>query len=134
MSTGLVRFVYRPFPVLGEESIRAAEAAECAAEQGLFWAFHDAVFSFAPAAPVGGYSDGNLKGYALQIGVDRVQFDACFDERRYKSRIEASLSEGRDLGVRSTPTIFINDRRLDGLRDYAEYRRIIEEEASNYDE
>ncbi len=131
---GLVRFVFRHFPVLGEESVMTAEAAECAAEQGKFWEYHNAVFNFAPIAQIGGYSNGNLKGYALQIGLDREQFDTCFDERRFRSRIDTAVSQGRALGVRSTPTIFINDQRLDGLRDYREYRQVIESElAKNHE-
>ena len=80
---GKVRFVYRRLAILGEQSVSASQAAECAREQGKFWEYHDRLFaSQGPFA----FATGNLKRYAKDLGLDPIAFNQCFDTPRRSTR------------------------------------------------
>ena len=128
METGQVRFVYRHVAFLGPESVRAAEASECAGEQGRFWEYHDTLFDNWEGENVGAFSDTKLVRFARFSGVDTQSFISCLESERYRRRVQDDTRAARELGVRSTPTIFVNGRRVDGLQDYSTYRQIIDEE------
>ena len=70
VSTGRIRFVFRHYPFIGEESFRAAEGTECAADQGKFWEYHDIVFENWKGVNEGHFSDDKLKGFARTLGLD----------------------------------------------------------------
>src|SRR3972149_5050052 len=71
---GKVRFVCRHLAILGRPSVAAAQAADCAGEQGKFWEYHDRLFaSQGPFA----LTNGRLKGYAGEVGLDAGVFDQC---------------------------------------------------------
>jgi len=89
--TGLVRFEYKNFAFLGPESTAAAEASECAAEQGMFWAYHDTIFLNHEGENVGTYSDPALKNYATALGLDQDQFDDCLDSREYRTNVHRNI-------------------------------------------
>ena len=125
VSTGQIRFVFRHFPFLGEESFRAAEATECAADQNKFWEFHDTVFENWKGVNEGRFSDDNLKGFASLLQLDRAAFDSCLDSGKYRGKVEADLRLGERLGVYSTPTLFVNRRKVEPA-SYDELARIIE--------
>ena len=112
VDTGRIRFVFRHFPFIGEESFRAAEATECAADQNKFWEYHDTVFENWQGANEGHFSDDNLKLFAGSLQLDRGAFDACLDGRKYLGKIEADLRRGEQLGVQGTPSLFINGKML----------------------
>ncbi len=125
VSTGQIRFVFRHFPFLGEESFRAAEATECAADQNKFWEFHDTVFENWKGVNEGRFSDDNLKGFASLLQLDRAAFDSCLDSGKYRGKVEADLRLGERLGVYSTPTLFVNRRKVEPA-SYDELAQIIE--------
>jgi protein-disulfide isomerase len=128
LDTGKVRFVWRPLPVLGNESMRAAEAAECAREQGKFWEYHDMLYDNWGGVNQGAFSDFNLKRFAQQLGLETQTFNACFDTRRYFARLQEEVKAARLLGIQSVPSLFINTQRFEGLRDYSVYKSAIEQE------
>lgn len=123
-----MRFVYRHFPFLGEESVWAAEASECAAEQGRFWEYHDRLYAEWRGEGSGAYTKDNLKLYASQLGLDTQVFNACIDSDRYRERVLAERDAGRSQGVTSTPTLFVNDRMVVGNQPFDVFRSVIEEE------
>jgi protein-disulfide isomerase len=125
VSTGQVRFVYRHFAFLGPESVRAAEATECAAEQGMFWEYHDTLFENWAGENRGAFSDANLERFARNIDLNEEQFSQCMEERRYLPRVEADIDAARGADVRSTPTIFINGEHIGALQTYEDYRQAI---------
>ena len=101
VSTGQIRFVFRHFPFLGEESFRASEATECAADQNKFWEFHDTVFENWKGVNEGRFSDDNLKGFASLLQLDRAAFDSCLDSGKYRGKVESTC--GLERGWASTP-------------------------------
>ncbi len=129
VNTGRIRFVYRHYPFIGRESFRAAEATECAGDQDKFWEFHDTVFENWKGMNEGHFSDDNLKGFASTLGLDRTSFDACLDDGKHRARVAADLKEGEDRGVRGTPALFLNGRRVQPT-SYDELARLIEAEVA----
>ncbi len=125
VETGKIRFVFRHFPFIGEESFRAAEATECAADQNKFWEYHDTVFENWKGANEGHFSDDNLKLFASSLQLDRGPFDACFDSRKYLGKVEADLRRGEQLGVQGTPSLFLNGEML-APTSYEELLQLIE--------
>lgn len=107
-----MRFVYRDFPIasLHEQATKAAEAGECAHVQGKFWALHDKIFQNAPAITV-----PELKQYAKEVGLSTAVFDACLDSGQYTQEVQSDLADGASLGVRGTPTWFINGHKIEGV-------------------
>lgn len=92
-------------PHLGPESLDAALAAECAADQGAFFPYHDALYERQSPA---GFSSAVIMDAARTVGLDIEAFAPCFVERRHVDRIEANFARADALGIRSTPSVFIN--------------------------
>ena len=125
METGKARFVYRHFIVISENSLIAAMATECAAEQDLFWEFHDAIFDNWDEARGSGFSVAWLRETADSLELDSAEFDECMQGERAFERVRASHFDGVDRGVNGTPTVLVNGNRVGG--DYEAYRRAIED-------
>lgn len=122
---GLVRIEYRHLAILGDQSIEAAEASECAAAQGRFWDFYDHVFETWGTETFGNL---NLKRGAETLGLDSRDFVRCLDTRQMLTYVEQDAELAASLGIDSTPSILINDRPIIGLQDYEVYRQVIDEE------
>lgn len=121
-----MRLVYRHFAFLGPESLAAAEAAECANEQGAFWAYHDTIFANQAGENRGAFSETNLKAFAAQLGLDTKAFNQCLASHRYRDAVIADYQEGQQRGVRSTPTFFINGQKIEGALPFAQFQTLIE--------
>jgi protein-disulfide isomerase len=109
-----LRFVYRHFPVpsVHPHAQRAAEATEAAAAQGSFWAMHDYLFTHQPSL-----AEPDLIRYAGLLGLDVDRFARDLRDGSFAARVREDLASGRQSGVSSTPTFFINGRRHDGSWD-----------------
>jgi protein-disulfide isomerase len=114
--------VYRHYAFLGDrtplnESLAAAEATECASEQGKFWEYHDLLFQRQGPENAGVFSRDNLKAWAPLVGLDAAKFGQCLDSGKYGDAVKAETNEGSRLGVRGTPSIFVDGKQvpLDGL-------------------
>jgi protein-disulfide isomerase len=119
-----IHFVYRHYPLVIHPRARpAAEAAQCAAEQGKFWPFHDRLFGDQSRL-----SDADFKQHAAQLGLDTKQFDTCVDSHKYQGEIDNDIRAGDEAGVSGTPAFYINGRMLSGAQPFAEFKRIIDEE------
>jgi protein-disulfide isomerase len=119
--TGKVRFLYRHFVALGPASAGAAEAAECAGEQGKFWPYHDLLFERA-----GAFAEGKLKAYAGELGLEPKAFDACLASGRHQERIVAESSIARSLGASGTPAFLVNGRLLIGAHPFSTFKAILD--------
>lgn len=116
VDTGVLRYVFRDFPVNGKESQQSAEASECANEQGAFWEYHDKLYLERTGYNTGAFSRANLIKYADDIGLDVAAFTVCYDEGRYEDEVAQDMRDGRTVGVSGTPTFFINGQRLVGAQ------------------
>lgn len=122
-----MNILYRHFPFLGNESIRAAEASECAGEQGRFHEYEETVFFNWDGVNQGTYSDANLRIFAEMTGLFLNQFDECMDSNKYLAKIKEDQAAAAELGVNSTPSLFLNGEKLENNPDYGYYRLRIEE-------
>ncbi|MBI3770804.1 MAG: thioredoxin domain-containing protein [Deltaproteobacteria bacterium] len=124
---GSVRVVFHHFPLDSECNARvpsrvhrtacdAAIAAECAARFGRFWDYHDRLFQ--DPQPL---IRDELVRTAVDLGIDRAAFAACLDDPAARARVVADADAGAHLGIKSTPTLFINGRTVEGALDRGAY-------------
>jgi protein-disulfide isomerase/rhodanese-related sulfurtransferase/uncharacterized membrane protein len=107
-----IRFVFRQFPLrdMHPYAETAAEASECAAEQGKFWEAHNRFY-----AEQDDLTEPALDRYATELGLDTNKFDACLASGDTKARVEADLDDGRAVGVKGTPTFFVGTHMFFGM-------------------
>ncbi|NUQ39220.1 MAG: thioredoxin domain-containing protein, partial [Caldilineales bacterium] len=110
VAPGLATFEFRHRFVIGPDSVRAGAAAECAADQGRFWEYHDALFAALIANPRA-VNSGDFKNLASQIGLDTAAFNQCVDSDTHIEKMLREDNEARNAGVNATPTILINGQR-----------------------
>ena len=125
VADGTVRFVYHHMAFLGDESVLAASASECADEQGRFWDYHDVLFDHTAGRDKGVFTRARLEQYAADIGLDRTAFNACVESGRYDDWVRTQTEAGRQLGVNSTPTLFINGQRAPLVASFDELRELV---------
>lgn len=126
--SGQVRWVFYDFPLSDRSNaIQAAVAARCAGEQGTYWQMHDLLFARQGEWTGGDSPRGHFEEYAGQVGLDVGEWEACYEEGRHLDEIVASRKYGRELGVRGTPTVFVNGERASDYR-YSTLQSLIEEE------
>jgi protein-disulfide isomerase len=125
VDTGKVRFVFRHLAFIGDESFGAAEAAECANEQGRFWEYHDTLFAKQGAENSGAFSQVNLKRFAADLGLDTPSFNQCLDSGKYRSKVGQEVDSASQLGVTSTPTLFVNGQFVKNGSDYVTLQKAI---------
>lgn len=117
-----VRFVYRNFPLssIHPDSIPAAEAAACAGDQQKYYQFSDLLFN--------GDTLGNdtYMAYAQQLGLNMDTFKKCVDERSHQKQVEDDVNFASELGVRSTPTFFINGLAIVGAQPFDVFKQVID--------
>lgn len=118
VNTGQVRFVFRSFQFIGEESFWAAEAAECANEQGKYWEFYDKLYSSQAGENAGAFRKENLEGFAVDLGLQTEQFNQCLASGKYTDKVKAETLEAQNLGLRGTPSLIVNGLLVDGGSQY----------------
>lgn len=103
-----IAFDYRHFPLssIHRYAMEAAEAAECAADQGAFWQFVDHTYEHQEDL-----SSDALRDWAKTLDLDVELFDRCVESNVKRKAIQASYDEGVARGVRGTPTYFVNGQQ-----------------------
>ncbi len=135
VDTGKAKMIYKNLAFLGSESTAAAEAAECAKDQGKFWAYHDAILDIEiKEMQTSGNNEntGNLTRYlfksiASSLGMNVDELLSCFDSQKYAAEIKNDAQEANSLMERaSTPTIFINGKMIQGAYPYSAFSQAID--------
>ena len=104
----LARFRYYHFPLPQHDyAFPAAEATECAHDQGKYWEY--LMLAFKNQRKL---SEDKLKSMAAELGLDQQSFDECYDSGKKKSKVKADLYEGRRRQVSYTPSIFVNGQLI----------------------
>ena len=129
IETGIVAWRFVPF-VLGSfrNSREAATAAECVADLApeAFWSMHDVLYERQGDWNRRRRPKGELRSLAEEVGVDGDTFEDCYDEGSAKERIDRNSNAAKALGVRATPTFFVNGRPVMGALTLSEWRMLIE--------
>lgn len=126
-----VRFEYHHYIVIdgnlgGNESRRAAEASECAREQGRFWPYHAYLFANVLGERASSFTDPRLRAFAERVGLNLNQFNDCLNSGRFAAAVREDEALGRRLGVTGTPTVFVNGQQVTNPIDFAEYQARID--------
>jgi len=126
IDSGKITYVYKHF-IRNDVDLLAANAMECAGEQGKFFEYMDLV-----------YVNQNLLGqtasyitWAEQLALDVASFSTCFEEGRYSAKASANTQEGQLNGITGTPGFLINNRLIAGAQPFANFKSAIEAELAN---
>jgi protein-disulfide isomerase len=124
IKTGKVRMAYVHYPILGDDSMTAAEGAECAAKQDQtkFWDFHDTLYAHQGI----GFTPANLTKLAGDLGLDQPAFEQCLANFTDRPMLEDDIRLAQVMGVRGTPAFLVNGVALAGAYPYEDFERVIE--------
>ena len=103
-----------------------AEASECAAEQDLFWEYHDYLYANQNGENRGVFNQDNLKQFAGELGLDEEMFNQCLDSGKYTEFVQQDKEMAQQMGIQSTPTFLINGTRVIGAQPFANFQQVIE--------
>ncbi|QQR84133.1 thioredoxin domain-containing protein [Candidatus Peregrinibacteria bacterium] len=120
----LARLEYYHFPLPQHtNAFKAAEASECALDQGKFWEFVQ--FAFSNQEQLG---TDSLKTFAGKLGLNQEQFDTCLDEGQKRDFVRSDLALGRQMGVNATPSFYVNGQlvRWSGQEEFGAYVRSLQ--------
>lgn len=132
VDTGKVKFAFRHYPLasIHPNAQKAAEATECANEQGKFWEYHDKLFAvqetWSPLAQADVLT--TFTDYAGELSLDTAKFKSCLESDKYKKAVDDDTAAGSKIQVDGTPAFFVNGYRLTGAQPFSEFERVIEEE------
>jgi protein-disulfide isomerase len=117
-----VRLIFKHAPAAtNPNALLAHEAALAAGVEGKFWEMHDILFENQTRL-----TPADLARYAKSLGLNLLAFQQALDNHTYRPIIERDLAEAKGLGVTTTPTFFVNGRRLVGPQGYASLGAVIE--------
>jgi protein-disulfide isomerase len=121
---GKIKVVYRHLPLtsLHPDAFSAAEAAMCAGDQNAYWQFHEKLFS---SDSLG--RDVYVR-YARDLDLNMTSFESCVTERKFQEAVQVDLDFAVNLGVRSTPTFFINGLAIVGAQPLDVFKQVIDKE------
>ncbi|NCN99471.1 hypothetical protein COU62_03155 [Candidatus Pacearchaeota archaeon CG10_big_fil_rev_8_21_14_0_10_35_219] len=129
VDTGMVKFVYMHFPLsFHPQAMPAANAVECAGEQGMFYEYHNVLFENQQSL-----SEDNYVIWAGELGLDVKQFSECYDSSKYQDKINSQMAYGQQLGVSGTPGSFVGNPEegyvsVSGAQPYSVFEQIISAE------
>jgi protein-disulfide isomerase len=121
---GQIRFVYRDMPIIGgQNSVEAAIAAECAADQEQFTEYHNLLFANTTERTREAFI-----GFATELGLDEAAFTSCLDDQAKSDEVLLDLLDGQSLGITGTPGFYVNGRFISGAQPYEIFKTIIDRE------
>lgn len=132
MNTGIARLVVRDFPLtdIHPSALPAAIAAQCAADQGQFWAMYDQLFATF-RTEWGGVPNRDrqvFSEFAAGLGLDQATFDACLADPAREAQVLAEQEAAFQLGINSTPNFLVNGQLLRGALPFRAFSDLIAQE------
>jgi len=131
IDTGKVLFAYRHFPLrsIHPGAAPAAEASECANEQGKFWEMHDKIFAEQDKQGQGTiqFTNDDLKKWASEIGLN---INSCLDSGKYSKNVTEDEQAGNTATTTGTPTFVVNGQVTVGAQPFESFKAIIDQELS----
>ena len=117
-----VKWVFKHFPLdsIHPQARKAAEASECAGEQGKFWEYLDHLFDNQTSLGESFYAKA-----AESVGIDKDKLQTCIDDGKYKKRVNDNYQEGLKYGVRGTPGNFINGVSSPGAIPFSQLEAMV---------
>ena len=133
VETGKVKMIFKDYNIIGPDSVNASHGAHCANDQGLFWEYHDILYSNWTGENNGWASSENLGKFAQEIGLDMDVWSECMLNGLHSQTILGSNEDARSLELTGTPAFFIigpdgKTTRLFGAQPYESFEKVFESE------
>ena len=133
VETGKGRMIFKDYNIIGPDSIKASHGAHCANDQGLFWEYHDILYSNWTGENNGWASSENLTKFAQEIGLDMVKWSECVTNGPHSQTILTSNEDAKKLGITGTPAFFVigpdgETTRVFGAQPFEAFEKIFETE------
>ncbi len=129
-----LRIVYRQYPLtsIHKNAFASAKASEAAGKQGKFWEMHDLLFENQDSWSADSSPEDKFEGYASEIGLEIEQFKADYDSDEAKDAVNEDIATANRLGLSSTPSFTLNDRKIESPKSYDAFKGLIEDEIRDY--
>ena len=136
VDTGKVKIIFKDYNIIGEDSVKASQGAHCANDQGLFWEYHDILYSNWTGENNGWASSENLAIFAQQIGLNMNKWSECMNKGSHSQIILKSNDDARTLQLTGTPAFFIINSegevsKLFGAQPFKVFKKIFDEQLEN---
>jgi len=136
VNTGKVKIIFKDYNIIGEDSVKASQGAHCANDQGLFWEYHDILYSNWTGENNGWASSENLAIFAQQIGLNMNKWSECMNKGSHSQIILKSNDDARTLQLTGTPAFFIINSegevsKLFGAQPFEVFKKIFDEQLEN---
>ena len=113
IETNNVNFIYKDFPLNGEQSILASEAAYCAQKQNKFWEYHNTLYNNWGGENTGWITENVLLGFARDLEMNLDDFSQCLGNSEFRQKVLDNEQFGREIGINATPSFLIfNDNEI----------------------
>jgi protein-disulfide isomerase len=133
VQNGDVAYVFKHLPNRGLDSMQAALAAQCTNDQEKFWEYYKILYENQGQIDSGWVSTENLKKFASQIkGIDLIEFNSCYDTKKYEELVQSDISLANSLGFTETPSFIIvkndgsNSQKIEGPKPFPVFQLEIE--------
>ena len=136
VKTGKVKMIFKDYNIIGPDSINASHGAHCANEQGLFWEYHDTLYSNWTGENNGWASPRNLTIFAEKVNADMDKWTQCMNEKSHSITINESNNDARTLELTGTPAFFVINSdgqvsKLFGAQPFEVFKKIFDKELEN---
>ena len=131
IKTANVNFIYKDFPLNGEQSILASEASYCAQKQNKFWEYHDTLYNNWGGENTGWITENILQEFARDVGLNLDEFSQCLENSEFRQKVLDNEQFAREIGINATPSFLIfNDSelyRIIGAQPFDRFEQAIQE-------
>ena len=136
VETGKVKIIFKDYNIIGSDSVNASHGAHCAKDQGMFWEYHDILYSNWTGENNGWASPENLIFFAEEINLDMDQWVKCMDEKPHSKTILTSNEDAKKLQLTGTPAFFVINSdgqvsKLFGAQPFEVFKRVFDEKLEN---
>lgn len=133
VETGKVKMIFKDYNIIGPDSVNASHGAHCANDQGLFWEYHDILYSNWTGENNGWASSDNLAIFAQEVGLDIDVWSECTINGKHSQTIVNSNEDARTLELTGTPAFFVigpdgETTRLFGAQPFETFEKVFESE------
>ena len=133
VETGKVKMIFKDYNIIGPDSVNASHGAHCANDQGLFWEYHDILYSNWTGENNGWASSENLGKFAQEIGLDMDVWTECMEKGLHSQTILGSNEDAKSLELTGTPAFFVigpdgKTTKLFGAQPFEAFERVFENE------
>ena len=133
VETGKVKIIFKDYNIIGPDSVKASQGAHCAKDQGLFWEYHDILYSNWTGENNGWASGANLVNFAQEIDLDMNEWSECMNQEKHSKTILSSNDDAKALGLTGTPAFFVINSdnkitKLVGAQPFEVFKRTFDNE------